>query len=59
MLCMTLLAWAGFPGGSVGKNLPEMQEMGVQSLGQDDPLENVVRTASISTIKVTMTSMKN
>ena len=59
MLCMTLLSWAGFPGGSVGKNLPEMQEMGVQSLGQDDPLENLVRTTSISTINVTMTSMKN
>ena len=32
----------GFPGGSVVKNLPamkEMQEMWVQSLDQDDPLE--------------------
>ena len=32
----------GFPGGSAVKNLPvmqETQEMQVQSLGQDDPLE--------------------
>ena len=28
----------GFPGGSVVKNLPVMQEMWVQSLGQEDPL---------------------
>ena len=29
----------GFPGGSVVKNLPIMQETQVQSLGQEDPLE--------------------
>ena len=29
----------GFPGGSVVKNLPAMQGMQVQSLGQEDPLE--------------------
>ena len=29
----------GFPGGSVVKNLLAMQEMPVQSLGQEDPLE--------------------
>ena len=29
----------GFPGGSVVKNLPAMQETWVQSLGQEDPLE--------------------
>ena len=29
----------GFAGGSVGKNLPAMQETQVQSLGQEDPLE--------------------
>ena len=29
----------GFPGGSVGKNLPIMQETWVQSLGWEDPLE--------------------
>ena len=27
------------PGGSVVKNLPAVQEMWVQSLGQEDPLE--------------------
>ena len=30
---------AGFPGGSVVKNPPAMQEMWVQSLGWEDPLE--------------------
>ena len=29
----------GFPGGLVVKNLPAMREIGVQSLGQEDPLE--------------------
>ena len=29
----------GFPGGSVIKNLPAIQETNVQSLGQEDPLE--------------------
>ena len=29
----------GFAGGSVGKNLPSMQETVVQFLGQEDPLE--------------------
>ena len=29
----------GFPGGSDVKNLPAMQETWVQSLGQEDPLE--------------------
>ena len=29
----------GFPGGSAVKNPPAMQEMWVQSLGQEDPLE--------------------
>ena len=28
----------GFPGGSVVKNFPVMQEMQVRSLGQEDPL---------------------
>ena len=32
------LFW-GFPGGSVVKNPPAMQEIQVQSLGQEDPLE--------------------
>ena len=29
----------GFPGGSEVKNLPAMQEMQIQSLGGEDPLE--------------------
>ena len=32
----------GFPGGSVVKNLPAMQETQVQSLGQKDPLEKEI-----------------
>ena len=32
------LFW-GFPGGSMVKNPPAMQETQVQSLGQEDPLE--------------------
>ena len=36
----------GFPGGSVVKNPPAMQEMLVQSLGQEDPLEKEVATHS-------------
>ena len=30
----------GYPGGSVVKNLPAMQEMWIGSLGWEDPLEN-------------------
>ena len=33
-----------FPGGSVVKNLPVMQETCVQSLGQKDPLEKEMAT---------------
>ena len=39
----------GFPGGSAVKNPPVMQEMQktqVQSLGQEDPLEEVIKTRS-------------
>ena len=36
----------GFPGGSVVKNLPPMQEMWVQSLGQEDPLKEEMATHS-------------
>ena len=35
----------GFPCGSV-VNLPAMQEMGVRSLGQEDPLEREMATDS-------------
>ena len=36
----------GFPGGSVVKNPPAEQEMQVQSLGQEDPLEKEMETHS-------------
>ena len=36
----------GFPGGSVVKNPPTRQEMGVRSLGWEDPLEEVIVTHS-------------
>ena len=36
----------GFPGNSVVKNLPAMQEMRVQSLGLEDPLEKEMATHS-------------
>ena len=34
----------GFPGGSVIKNLPALQEMWVQFLGWEDNLENKMAT---------------
>ena len=36
----------GFPGGSVAKNSLAKQEMWVQSLGQEDPLEKEMATHS-------------
>ena len=36
----------GFPGGSVVKNCLPMQEIWVQSLGQEDPLEKEMTTHS-------------
>ena len=36
----------GFPGGSAIKNLPAMQEMQVQSLSREDPLEEELATHS-------------
>ena len=36
----------GFPGGSVVKILPVMQETRVRSLGQEDPLEKGMATHS-------------
>ena len=35
-----------FPGGSVVKNLPAVQETWVQSLGQENPLEKETTTRS-------------
>ena len=37
---------ASFPGGSVVKNLPAMQETRVRSLGGEDPLEKEMATHS-------------
>ena len=36
----------GFPGGSVGKNLPDEWEPWVPSLGGEDPLEEEMATRS-------------
>ena len=36
----------GFPGGSVAKDAPAMQEMWVLSLGWEDPLEEGMATHS-------------
>ena len=37
----------GFPGGSVVRNLPAMQETWVRALGQEDPLEKEMATHSV------------
>ena len=43
----------GFPGGSVVKNPSAVQEMGVRSLGQEDPLEKDMAThSSILTCRI-------
>ena len=38
--------YLGFTGGSAVKNLPAVQETWVQSLGQEDPLEQEMTTDS-------------
>ena len=43
---MQAISSTDFPGGSVVKNRPEMQEMQVQSLGREDPLEKKMATHS-------------
>ena len=40
----SIIVSKGFPGGSVVKNLPALQEMWVLSLGQEDPLEEEMAT---------------
>ena len=40
------MALVGFPGGSVVKNLPAMQEAWVRSLGGEDPLVKGMATHS-------------
>ena len=43
----------GFPGGSVVKNLPAMQEIQVLSLGQEDSLEKEMAThSSITALRI-------
>ena len=42
----TIMAYSGFPGSSVVKNLPAMQETWVLSLGLEDPLEKKMATHS-------------
>ena len=41
---MVYLLGKGFPGDSVVKNLPTMQEMWVRYLGREDPLEKEMAT---------------
>ena len=43
---VSVYAYVGFPGDSVGKEPPSMQEMRVQSLGWEDPLEEGMATHS-------------
>ena len=45
-LCSGLKAFMGFPGGSVVKNPPAMQETWVGFLGLEDPLEEGMATHS-------------
>ena len=44
LLHACLRSLKGFPGGSVVKNLPAVQEMRVRYLGQEDPLEKEMAT---------------
>ena len=49
------MGW-GFLGGSVVKNSPVMQETQVQSLSQEDPLEEGMAThSSILDVKISLT----
>ena len=49
--CLQGMPLLGFPGGSVVKNLPAVQEMQVQSLCQEDPLEKEMATHSSLLVK--------
>ena len=42
-----LPVYLGFPGGSTVKNPPAMQEMGIQSLGEEDPLEEGMQPTAV------------
>ena len=51
LICVTIvyihvMNQAGHAGGSVVKNLPAMQEMQIQTLGWEDPLEKEMATPS-------------
>ena len=46
MFVCLFLIHLGFPGDSVVKNLPAMQETWVQFLGREDPLEEEMATHS-------------
>ena len=46
-LLLSLLFNKGFTGGSMIKNLPAKQEMWVQSLGQEDPLEKEMQPTPV------------
>ena len=46
MYLLFIIFSRGFPGGSVVKNPPAKQEMQVQSLVQEDPLEKEMATHS-------------
>ena len=41
-----------FPGGSLVKNLPAMQEIQFQSLVQEDPLQKVMATHSMEHVSI-------
>ena len=46
-MCVCMYVYIrGFPGGSVVKNLPAVQETWVRPLGQKDPLEKEMATHS-------------
>ena len=46
LICVLVRTGRGFPGGSVVKNLPAVQETQVQFLGWEDPLEEEMGTHS-------------
>ena len=46
LICVLARTGRGFPGGSVVKNLPAVQETQVQFLGWEDPLEEEMETHS-------------
>ena len=54
-LTICLYVLQGFPGGTVVKNPPAMQEIQVQSLGQEDPLEKKMATHSSIAWKIRWT----